>query len=252
MKADLQLCQSRFAKNWINQLFFVQKVVEKITVAGIEIAITRKKIRNLNLRISLPDAEVKVSAPWRYSVAHIEKFIWQKIDWIKKSRDHVLKLRDAGKIILPKKFISGEEHYFCGEKFILEVVQNSSSNRIQIEGNKIYLQVKNLSNFAQRQKIFDDFYRASLREKIPPLIAKYEIKMNTKVKNFGIKKMKTRYGTCNIEARRIWLSLELAKRTPQFLESVVVHEMVHFFERRHNKNFYDLMNKFMPDWRRER
>jgi predicted metal-dependent hydrolase len=113
----------------------------------------------------------------------------------------------------------------------------------------ITLYVKKLSNFKQRQKLFDDFYRANLKKIIPPLIEKYEKKMDVKVKEFGIKKMKTRWGTCNTRDRRIWLNLELAKKPPQYLESIVVHEMVHFFEHRHNKNFFALMDKFMPDWK---
>lgn len=226
-----------------------KNISEKIEIAGIEIFISRKKIRNLHLRVSLPNGEVKASAPLRYSNAQILEFILQKIDWIKKSQNQIEKLRLSGKIILPPKFISGEEHYFLGKKFKLELLQNSASNKVVLQEDVIQLYVKKLSNFSQRQKLIDNFYRAELKKIIPQLITNYEQKMNIRVAEFGIRKMKTRWGTCNPKARRIWLNLELAKKDAKCLEAIVVHEMVHFFEIYHNKNFYTLMDKFMPEWK---
>jgi hypothetical protein len=228
----------------------------EIEIAGIKIFLTQKRIRSLHLRISAPDGEVRVSAPLRYGLARIKEFILQKIEWIKKNQIRIRKLRDEGKIILPKKFISGEEHYFFGEKFLLELVQNSTANKVLFKisglevsrGNVIELHVKKLSNLAQRQKLMDNFYRKHLKEVVPGMIAKYEEKMGVAVAEFRVKKMKTRWGTCNVKARRIWLSLELAKKPLGFLESTVVHEMVHLLERGHNKKFYGLMNQFMPEW----
>ena len=222
---------------------------QKLEIDGIEIFLTQKRIRNLHLRISVPDGEVRVSAPARYGFPQIREFILQKIDWIKKGQIQIRKLRDEGKIILPKKFISGEEHYFFGEEFRLELLQNSAANRVLIRDRVIELQVKKLSNLAQRQKLIDDFYRKHLKEIIPGIIAKYEKKMGVAVAEFGVKKMKTRWGTCNVKAHRIWLGLELAKKPLGFLESTVVHEMVHLLERGHNKKFYKLMDQFMPEWR---
>jgi predicted metal-dependent hydrolase len=233
----------------------------EIEIAGIKIFLTQKRIRSLHLRISAPDGEVRASAPLRYGLARIKEFILQKIEWIKKNQIRIRKLRDEGKIILPKKFISGEEHYFFGEKFLLELVQNSTANKVLFkisgvevsqgkvsQGKVIELHVKKLSNLAQRQKLMDNFYRKHLKEVVPGMITKYEEKMGVAVAEFRVKKMKTRWGTCNVKARRIWLSLELAKKPLGFLESTVVHEMVHLLERGHNKKFYGLMDQFMPEW----
>ncbi len=226
----------------------------QIQIAGVEIALTQKRIRNLHLRICSPDGEVRVSAPIRYGLERVQEFVLQKIDWIKKSQIRIRKLRDEGKILLPKKLISGEEHYFFGEKFRLELIKNSDKNRVVLSSlkdeNVIELHVKGQSNLAKRQKVLDDFYRKHLKEIIPDLIAKYEEKMGVKVAEFGVKKMKTRWGTCNVSARRIWLSLELGKKSVKYLESTVVHEMVHLLERKHSKRFYDLMDRFMPEWRK--
>lgn len=225
---------------------------ELIKIAGIDVLVTRKKIRNLHLRICPPNAEVRASIPLRYSLDQVRAFILQRIDWIKKGQTQIQKLRDEGKIVVPPKFISGEEHYFLGQKFGFELIKNSSANKVILSGDeeKFIMTVKGQSNFEQRQKLMDDFYRGHLKKIIPTLITKYEEKMGVKVAEFGVKKMKTRWGTCNLQARRIWLSLELAKKPIQHLESIVVHEMVHLLERKHSKRFYALMDQFMPEWRK--
>lgn len=64
--------------------------------------------------------------------------------------------------------------------------------------------------------------------------------------------MKTRWGSCNTQAKRIWLSVELAKKSPKCLEYVLVHELVHLFERNHNARFKAYMDAFLPDWRDRR
>ncbi len=228
----------------------MSKIVKReIVVSGITIQLTQKRIRNITIRVTMPDSQVKVSAPLYCNLAVINQFILQKLEWIKKNQNHIQSLREQGKLLIAPKFISGEEHYFFGQKLLFELIPNSAKNRVEITSNMMQLYVKNISNLKQRQKLVDDFYRREIKKIIPQLIAKYEEKMAIKLSDFGVKKMKTRWGTCNIKSRFIWLNLELAKRPQQFLESVIVHEMVHLFERKHNKNFYNLMDKFMPDWR---
>ncbi len=221
-----------------------------IKVAGIEIELTRKKMRSISIRINVPNGEVRASASFRYSDSQVFKFIEQKAEWIKEARARIIKLRDEGKIKLPPKLISGEEHYFFGKKFPLEVVKNSQINKITLSDLGFEMKVCGQSNFKQRQKLLDDFYRQHLKEKIPAFIAKYEEKMGIKIAEFGVKKMKTRWGTCNVRARRIWLTLELAKKPIEFLESIVVHEMTHLLEQKHSKRFYALIDQFMPEWRK--
>ncbi len=221
----------------------------QIFIEGVEIALTRKKMRSISIRVCVPDGEVRASASARLSESQVLEFIKKKIDWIKDSRAKIRKLRDEGKIKMPPKFISGEEHLFGGKKFCLEVIKNCGSNKLVLSDNRFVMMVKGQSNIAQRQKLFDGFYRNYLREIIPAIIDKYEKNMGVEVVEFGIKKMKTRWGTCNVRDRRIWLGLELAKKPHRFLESIVVHEMTHLLEPSHNKRFYELMDKFMPDWR---
>ncbi len=218
---------------------------KQIEIEGISILLLQKRIRNLHLRISPPLGEVRVSAPVRLSLVQIKKFVTQRLDWIRAKQIEVR----ARKIIAPPKFISGEIHDLFGEKFELRVVENSKSNSVVIDENFLELRAKKTTTILQRKKILDDFYRVNLAEKIPALAEKYEEKMGKKVAEFRIKKMTTRWGTCNVRARRIWLSLELAKKPIECLEFIVVHEMTHLFERGHNKKFYALMDHFFPQWK---
>jgi len=226
---------------------FMKKIIvqKQIEIEGISILLLQKRIRNLHLRILPPTGEVRVSAPVRLSLMQIEKFVKERLEWI---RDKQIEVKNR-KIIAPPKFISGEIHNFFGEKFELKLLENSKLNSVVINENFLELRAKKTTTILQREKILDDFYRKNLAEKIPDLIKKYEEKMDKKVAEFRIKKMTTRWGTCNVRARRIWFSLELAKKPIECLEMIVVHEMTHLFERGHNKKFYALMDHFFFQWR---
>ena len=129
---------------------------------------------------------------------------------------------------------------------MLQVVEGK--NFVKFDEEKIFLSVKKKSTIKLRKKILEEFYRSKLREIIPQYIAEFEPKMQVKVRYFGIKRMKTRWGTCNIRDQRIWLNLELAKKPLGCLKNIVVHEMNHLLERKHNKRFFALMDKFFPEW----
>lgn len=226
-----------------------KKIIEKqLEIAGINFRLFQKRMRNLRLKIIAPHGEVMVSAPLRCSLAQIKKFVLERIDWIKK---HQLEIRSR-KIIAPLKFMTGEKHFIFGEEYLLEVVESDLKRVVKpliIKDRVIELHIKKGLTKIEKSKILDNWHRAQLKKIIPNLIADYEPKMGVKVVEFGVKKMKTRWGTCSLQARRIWINLELAKRPMKCLEFIVVHEMVHLLERNHNKRFYALMDKFMPDWK---
>ena len=85
--------------------------------------------------------------------------------------------------------------------------------------------------------------------RVPPLIAKWEASLDVQITGWGIKKMKTKWGACNVAAHRIWLNLELAKKPVQCLEYLVVHELIHLIEPHHNERFISLLDQHLPNWR---
>ena len=201
----------------------------------------------MRIRILPPSAEVKVSAPLRANQETIKKFIIQKIEWIKLNRQKIL----SQKFEAPKKFLDGEFHEFFGEKFLLKISKDAARPRLLFKDQAFALQSKKHLNFEQRKKLFDTFYRKELKKIVPSFIENLEKKMHVKVQEFGVKKMKTRWGTCNAKARRIWINLELAKKPLACLEYLIAHEMIHFFESNHNKKFFAHLDFFLPNWRDE-
>lgn len=221
--------------------------VEKITINGIEIELTRKNIKNLYLKVHPPHGRVKVSAPKWMDEDSIRAFVVSKLSWIKKHQERLKKQ----KRIAEKEYVSGESHYFLGQRYLLNVVYtNKRLQGVEIRGNK-YLDLFVRKNTPKnlRERVMMEWYRSQLKKLIPPLIEKWEPIMGVEVKEFGVKRMKTRWGTCNPAAKRIWINLELAKKNPICLEYIVVHEMVHLLEGSHNARFKAYMDKFMPSWR---
>lgn len=217
----------------------------KIEVSGIEVEVSQKRIKNLYLRVSKQTGKVKASVPLIITDRGIREFILSREEWIKKQLQKV-------KNRIPVEALSyenGSVHYFIGEKKKLELHSTKGRESVELSGSNLVVKVKDPNDEKKKQKLISDWYRAYLKKEIPVLIKKWEPVMGVKVNEFGVRKMKTRWGTCNINKKRIWLNLELSKKSPGCLESVVVHEMVHLLERYHNKRFYSLMDSFFPEWR---
>lgn len=221
--------------------------MEKIIINDIEIELTKKNIKNLYLSVHPPDGRVKISAPYRMNMDSIRLFVISKISWIKRQQSKFKNQERQPE----REYVSGESHYFLGQRYLLNVIYtNKRKQGVEVRNKKyIDLYVRENTPKYLRERVMIEWYRKKLKELIPPLIAKWEPIMEVKVNEFGVKRMKTCWGSCNPAAKRIWLNLELAKKSPTCLEYVVVHEMVHLLERHHNERFKAYMDKFIPNWR---
>lgn len=219
---------------------------QSFTISGITIDVTRKNVKNLNLRVYPTEGKVTLSCPRMLSYKKIIQFTTDRLPWIKKH------LQKAGvkKDVREPNFESGDEIPVWGKPRELQVEEAEKPRRVLANGTgTIRLNIRPGNDRVVREKLLDEWYREELKREIPLLIKKWEPEMNVSVSEFGVKKMKTRWGTCNIRDRRIWINLELAKKNPDCLEFIVVHEMVHLLERLHSKRFYRLMDQFLPDWK---
>jgi len=149
----------------------------------------------------------------------------------------------------PREFLNNETHYFNGKHYLLKIIEQDTAPGVELNYSRIDLFVRPPASKDKMKSILDEWYRKQLKTSLPELIEKWGEKMKVTVNDFGIKKMKTRWGTCNRQAKRIWLNLELAKKPAECLEFIVVHEMVHLLERKYNKIFISYMDKFLPKWR---
>ncbi len=219
--------------------------MHQITVSELVVDVVRKNIKNLHLAVYPPDGRIRIATPLNIDDESVRLFVISKLGWIKKHQANFQAQERQSK----REFVSGESHYFQGKRYLLNVIYCPGHPKIEIRNNTyIDLYVKANSDEKQRKKVMMSWYRLQMKEEIPFLITKWEEKMGVKVNDWGIKLMRTKWGTCNIEAKRIWLNLELAKKEKHCLEYVVVHEIVHLLERNHGERFVALMTKFMPNW----
>jgi predicted metal-dependent hydrolase len=219
--------------------------MQEIQLGDITVEVTQKDIKNVHLSVYPPLGQVKIAAPIRMDLDTIRIYAITKLSWIRKQQ---IKIK-AQKREAPREYLTKESHYFLGKRYLLKVIENNSTPIVKLKHNTIELYIRPETDTAKRKEILDEWYRAKLKEMIPIIISKWEKVMKVEVKEFGVKKMKTKWGTCNIEAQRIWLNLELAKKPSSCLEYIIIHEMTHLLERNHNTRFVALMNQFMPNWK---
>lgn len=218
---------------------------EQLTVSNINIDVVRKNIKNIHLGVYPPDGVVRIAVPLKTNEDAIRLFIVSKLSWIKRSQ----KKFEEQERLSDREFKQRESHYFLGKRYLLNVIEDKKP-RVFVK-NKTHLNLYVKPNSTQKQKalIINKWYRDELKKRIPSLIKKWEDLMNVKVTDWRIKQMKTKWGTCNIEQKRVWINLELAKKPEHCLEYIIVHEMTHLSIRHHNEQFLYLMDKYLPNWR---
>jgi predicted metal-dependent hydrolase len=223
--------------------------MHRIEVNGLEVDIVRKDIKNLHLAVYPPNGRIRVAVPLLLNDEAVRLAVIERLAWIKRQQ-----LKFQGQERESKRqYVSGESHFFQGSRYLLNVVETAGPGKVVIRNKrKIDLYVSLESERAGRERIMLAWYRRYLRMTVPQMVKNWENILGVEVAALGIKRMKTRWGTCNIEARRVWVNLELAKKSERCLEFIVVHEMMHLLERHHNEHFVELMNHFMPAWRQYR
>ena len=223
----------------------LKSIISTIEINDIQIQLYRKAIKNLRISILPPDGVVRVSAPRQMSDKTIRMTVVSRFSWIKKHQDYFLGQPKQSDY----KIETGEYHLLWGKPYLLNVVEWTGKNKILFDGHQINLYVRVGTSTEKRGLILNQFYRDMLKIQIDELMPVWLSKMGVEINSWHIKKMKTRWGSCNITAKRIWLSLALAKKPVECLEYVLVHELVHLFERNHNERFKAYMDQFLPDWR---
>ena len=200
----------------------------------------RKNMKNIYLKVE-KNADVVVSAPPRTPNYLIKKLIRDNIDEIKLRRNNILT-----NVYTVKRYVTGEKHIIFGKEFVLEV-KLGNKNVVRLSDDKIILVIKDKDQ--DREQIVTSYLRKVLYNKALEFINKYEKIMGVHAEQLRIKKMKTRWGTCNIEAKRIWINYELIKYPIECLEHIVVHELTHLLETNHTPRFYVLLEKYYPNFR---
>lgn len=220
-----------------------------LRVSGVAVEVVRKAIKNLHLGVYPPDGRVRVAAPLVVSDAAVRVAVIGKLRWIRRQQSaFAVQARQPERLM-----VDGESHFFLGRRYRLAVAETLGRCDVILRNRKIMeIRARRQGGSAHLQRVLQRWYRERLRELVPQLLAKWEGNLGVRVASWGIKAMKTKWGTCNPETRRIWLNLELAKKPPECLEYIVVHELLHLIARHHDERFQALMDRHFSRWRQIR
>jgi predicted metal-dependent hydrolase len=222
---------------------------QRIEVRGLEVEIVRKNIKNLHLGVYPPNGRVRVAAPTRLNDDAVRLAVIGRLSWVRRQRAKFEQQERQSE----REMVSGETHYVRGRRYRLSVIESFSSPSIGFKSNgRLEVAVRPGTSKGDRNELLQRWYRKLLRGQIEELLPKWETVTGVSVAECRIREMKTRWGSCNPEARRLWLNLELAKKPAACIEYVLVHEMVHLLERRHTDRFRSYMDRFLPQWRHYR
>ena len=219
-----------------------------LSVGGIDVDVVYKEIKNLHIGVYPPMGRVRVAAPLSMGDEQVRLAVVQRLAWIKRQREQVRRAARQS----DREMVSGETHYVWGVRCRLKIVQRPGRAHVEVDGDRLLLYVPEGTTAEQRRTHLEAWYRSQLRQAIPSLIAAWEPILDTTVPKWSIRRMKTKWGSCNRESGHIWFNVELAKKHPDCLKYIVVHEMSHLHERGHGSRFVAMMNRVLPDWRAHR
>ena len=219
-----------------------------LTVAGIDVDVVYKEIKNLHIGVYPPMGRVRVAAPVKLDADQVRLAVVQRLAWIQRQREQ---LQAAARQSV-REMVTGESHYVWGSRLRLKVIERPGRAHIEADGERLLLYVPAGTTLDERHVVLDRWYRLQLREALPTVLKKWESKLDLRVSRWSIRRMKTKWGSCNRESGHIWFNVELAKKHPDCLEYIAVHEMTHYLERGHGERFVALMDKHLPSWRSRR
>lgn len=223
--------------------------IEHKKIGEVDVEIHRRNIKNIHLNVLPPNGRVRLSVPEKTSEQTIRLAIVHKLGWIKRQQaDFNQQARQSA-----REMVNGECHYLWGQKLRLQTKTAVGKHNIALKGKtRLEITVKSDTSLDNKLKLLNNFYRNELQQQLEKLLPYWEERLQVKASATGIKKMKTKWGSCNTDAKRVWLNLELAKKPIECLEFILVHELVHLHERHHNSRFIVIMDKHLPDWRDRR
>jgi predicted metal-dependent hydrolase len=216
-----------------------------LTVRGLDIGVVRKDIKHLHIAVYPPAGRIRVAAPLRLSEEQIRLAVVQRLAWIRRQRQDI---REAARQST-REMVTGESHYVWGLRKRLKVIERPGRPHVEVDGERLALYIPSDTSPEQRRLHLERWYRQELRLALPERIYKWEQRLNVTVPKWAIRKMKTKWGSCNRQTHNVWFNPELAKKDPDCLEYIVVHELIHYLEAGHGQRFFALMDCHLPDWR---
>ena len=219
-------------------------MVSRLKLGDIEVDVHLKDIKNIHLSVHPPTGRVRISAPQRMKLDTIRLFAISRLGWIRQQQKRIKEQERE----TPREYVERESHYVWGSRCLLHITEAGGAPSVELRHNKIDLSIRSGASAAKKEEILENWYRSQIRNAVPRLIAKWELRLGVKVAAIYVQKMKTKWGSCNTKRRTVRLNTDLAKKPPVCLEYIVVHEMLHIIEPTHNNRFIEMMDKSLPNW----
>lgn len=220
----------------------------RLELGEIIIEVTLKNIKNVHLSVHPPNGDVRISAPLSMTYDAVRAFAISKLGWIKSEQKKFLAQERAP----AREFLDRESHFVWGKRYLLEIIEADDAPSVELKHSELVLKVRTGSDREKMKAVLDEWYRDQIREAVPELIAKYSARLKVSVDKLFVQEMKTQWGSCSPYNGSIRLNTDLARRSPEYLEYVVLHEIAHMIEPTHNARFQAIMDTQMPNWRQYR
>lgn len=223
-------------------------MTEILQIGEIKIQVTRKDIKNVHLSVHPPDGKVTLAAPRSTRLEVARAYAISKPRWI---RNQQVKLRNQARET-PRQYIERESHYLWGRRYLMTLKETTGRTGVTLDHKRLTLNLRSGSDQATRERLIHEWHKKQLRKVLPALIAKWEKKLNVRVHQYFLQRMKTKWGSCNHKSGNIRLNTELVKKPKDLLEYVLVHEMVHLIEPTHSERFFEILTRHYPGWKEAR
>ncbi len=220
----------------------------QIKVGGVTVDVVRKDIKNVHLSVHPPTGRVTIAAPAYMNLDTVRLFAIAKVSWIRQQQDK-LKQQDREN---PREFLNRESHYVWGERYLMKVIEVDEPPAIELKHSRMIFQLRPGTDTDKKKELLDGWYRGLVREAVGSLLGSWEPRIGVQANGVSVRRMKTKWGSCNPTAKTILLNTDLAKKPRECLEYIVVHELLHLLEPTHNERFIKLMDLHMPKWQSHR
>ncbi len=211
-----------------------------------DIKIVKKRIKNINIKVK-PNCDIILTVPLGTKDEYIDYILERRKGWIEKKIKYFKENQPS-----VKEYVSGEDFYYLGKRYRLKVIiQDDINHFIKLKKGYLELHINiNNNNFVDKERfIYSWYYEKAEKYFLKTLNRLNEQTVKKEVKIIRIKKMKTRWGSCNFKKHYINLNIELIKNRKEFIEYVILHELTHLIYPNHSKEFYNYIATYMPNWK---
>lgn len=219
-------------------------MLDTFDLGGLRAEVTRKAIKHVHLSVLPPAGKVRVAAPQSMPLETIRLFVVSKLGWIRAQQRKL----QAQERETPREFLNKESHYLWGKRYLLEIHHADAAPAVSLSPRKLHLQVRPGADQARCEEVLDTWYRQQVRDAVPALLDKWQPLLGVQAKRVFVQRMKTKWGSCTPASGHIRLNTDLAKKPPECLEYILVHELIHLLEPTHNERFVALMDLYLPKW----